>query len=57
LDSTFTPRSSALSWVNEDGKIQGTSSFGTSEKNLIEEVEEIEAQTKKITLEESPLAS
>ena len=45
-----------LSWMNEDGEVQGTSSFGTSEKNLIEEVQGIEAQTKKITLEESPLA-
>jgi hypothetical protein len=38
-----------MSWMNGDGRIQGTSSFGTSEKNLIEEVEGIEAQTKKIT--------
>jgi transposase len=46
-----------MSWMNGDGEVQGTGSFTTSEKNLIEEVLGIEAQTKKITLEESPLAS
>lgn len=45
-----------MSWINGDGEVQGTNSFATSEKNLIEGVQEIEAQTKKITLEESPLA-
>ncbi len=34
--------------MNGDGEIQGTDSFDTSEKNLIEEVGEIEAQTKKM---------
>lgn len=45
-----------MSWMDGDGVIQGTESFETSEQNLIEKVGEIESQTKKITLEESPLA-
>lgn len=45
-----------MSWMNSDGEIQGTDTFATSEKNLIEGVREIEAQTKKVTLEESSLA-
>ena len=44
-----------MSWMNEDGKVQGNGTFATSEKNLIE-VQGIEAQTKRATLEESPLA-
>lgn len=45
-----------ISWMNSDGEIQGTDTFATSEKNLTEEVRAIEAQTKKLTLEESSLA-
>lgn len=45
-----------MSWMSGDGEVQGTGSFATSEKNLLKEVGGIEAQTKKVTLEESPLA-
>lgn len=45
-----------ISWMNSNGEIQGTGTFATSEKNLTEGVRAIEAQTKKVTLEESSLA-
>jgi hypothetical protein len=34
-----------MSWMNSDGEIQGTDTFATSEKNLIEGARGIEAQT------------
>jgi transposase len=45
-----------MTWLDSDGEVQGTDTFGTSERNLVEGVQQIEAQTKKATLEESPLA-
>ena len=42
--------------MNEEGEVQGTETFSTSEENLIGGVGEVDAQTKRVTLEESPPA-
>jgi len=49
-------RSCTMSWMNEEGEVRGTETFSTSEENLIGGVGEVDAQTKRVTLEESPLA-
>ena len=49
-------KTSTMIWMDADGEVQGTDTFSTSERNLIEGVQQIEARTKKATLEESPLA-
>jgi hypothetical protein len=45
-----------MSWMNEEGEVQGIETFPTSEENLIGGVGEVDAQTKRVALEESPLA-
>lgn len=45
-----------MSWMNEGGNLQGSSTFETSEEQLISHVKNIDAKTKLLTLEESTLA-
>lgn len=47
---------STLTWLDEDGVVQGRATFDTSEEEMIEAVEEIDAEEKYLTLEEGPLA-
>jgi transposase len=45
-----------MSWMDEEGEVQGSSTFETSAEQLITHVENIDADTKMLTLEESSLA-
>jgi hypothetical protein len=45
-----------MAWMNENGTYRGTSTFETSGPNLRDEVGQIEADRKALTLEEGSLA-
>ena len=49
-------RTCTMAWMNENGTYQGTSTFETSGPNLRDEVGQIEAGRKALTLEEGSLA-
>ena len=49
-------RTCTMAWMNENGTYQGTSTFETSGPNLRDEVSQIEADRRALTLEEGSLA-
>ncbi|WP_263842080.1 IS110 family transposase [Salinibacter sp.] len=49
-------RTCTMAWLNEEGASRGPSTFRTSGENLREEISDIKADEKALTLEEGPLA-
>mgnify|MGYP002762699166 CR=1 FL=1 len=49
-------RTCTMAWMNEEGTYRGTTTFTTSGRRLREEVDQIKASEKSLTMEEGPLA-